>query len=301
MTLLLRISCFIVGISFLASAFFKLLAPEGFYMEIFSLTKHVNLTNFIAASLIFIEFFLGFLLVFQIVGKKKWVLKLVILLLLAFTIYLLPKVLAGETENCQCFGDYIEMSPLQSIFKNGVLLLICSFLLIKWNCAPILQNIKKIIFIFAVLIPTGLIFAFQASSHQGIEKINPSEQLNLELTKLGKETGQNFLLKKKQLVLFFKATCSHCASTAKQYKKIQKTSNAFRALVFISGSEKEIVAFVKETSIPKANAFMLNEIDFRNRLSDPILPVMYLCENEKTKFRVYEFTPQTIETILNFI
>lgn len=56
-----------------------------------------------------------------------------LLVTLAFTLFLCIAHLSGRTDSCNCFGDLLPFSPVQSIVKNAILILL---LLAVWRWAP---------------------------------------------------------------------------------------------------------------------------------------------------------------------
>ena len=50
------------------------------------------------------------------------------LMIVIFTLHLLYMVSLGDTENGGCFGELIALSPLESVAKNLILLLMAAIL-----------------------------------------------------------------------------------------------------------------------------------------------------------------------------
>jgi hypothetical protein len=90
-----------------------------------------NVGSYLSRFLLSIELFFVFAFVWPKINKK-WIGIGAIVLLSAFCMYLAIKVYNGEKGNCGCFGQLIEMTPLQALIKN-VLTIIGIFFLIKTN------------------------------------------------------------------------------------------------------------------------------------------------------------------------
>ncbi len=115
----------LVGIVFVISAISKLPSLEQFGWTITE-TTFLNWTTaeWSARILIGMEFFLGLIFIFQI-NIKKIAIPVSLFLLAVFTIYLsLVMKSYGAHGNCGCFGEWIPMTPLQSIVKNIVLIIL---------------------------------------------------------------------------------------------------------------------------------------------------------------------------------
>jgi hypothetical protein len=90
-----------------------------------------NVGSYLSRLLLSIELFFVFAFLWPKLNKK-WIGIGAIVLLAAFCIYLGIKVINGEEGNCGCFGQLIEMTPLQALIKN-VLTIIGIIVLIKTN------------------------------------------------------------------------------------------------------------------------------------------------------------------------
>jgi uncharacterized membrane protein YphA (DoxX/SURF4 family) len=112
----------ILGLLFVVSAVAKVLDIDPFEMYVFSFgflplpTVGVLVRLCIAAELA-----LG------IVIATGWLPRLTrlltLLMLLAYCIFLSYAALVGRMESCQCFGQLVDFDPIQSLLKNGVLII----------------------------------------------------------------------------------------------------------------------------------------------------------------------------------
>lgn len=117
MRLLARI---LLGAVFIVSSISKLSSIEGFELYLFSFGfADFDLCSVAARLLIAAEFLLGVFLVFNICFRLTR--GLVLLSLAGFSAFLLWRVAIGDTESCHCMGDLVDMNPMQSLLKNGVM------------------------------------------------------------------------------------------------------------------------------------------------------------------------------------
>lgn len=123
----------LIGFVFIISAISKLPTLETFGWTIVE-TTFINWTmaEWLARILIGLEFVLGFLFLFHI-NLKRISIPVAYVTLFVFTLYLLLVINQyGSHGNCGCFGEWIPMTPLQSVIKN-VVLIIMLFILQKLN------------------------------------------------------------------------------------------------------------------------------------------------------------------------
>ncbi len=155
--ILLGLLCALIGAVFIFSGYTKLYPIEPFEYTFVDL-GFINwqVTPFVARILIGLEFLIGLLLVFNIQLHKiayKWGIGLILL----FCIYLLLLIsFNGNKGNCGCFGAYIQMTPLQALLKNMIMLAIF-FVLNKYYSGRIYTNIAKgLITEFALLLALAM-------------------------------------------------------------------------------------------------------------------------------------------------
>lgn len=119
------VSC-LLGALFIASAIMKLLSIDTFQMYILSFhIINFTLTELAARLLIGVELFLGLMLLLKL--HHRWAWWGGTLLTSGFTLFLIYVVLFRNDTNCHCFGDFIEIDPLHSIYKNLVILALFVF------------------------------------------------------------------------------------------------------------------------------------------------------------------------------
>jgi thiol-disulfide isomerase/thioredoxin len=202
----------ILAAAFIFSAISKLINPG--IVEIILLDQGIVhdriLAGYIVRLFIAVEFSIGLLYLFPYYLKKITIPSTWILLLI-FTLYLIYSgFVLGEKENCGCFGELLEMSPLESILKN-IILGIFSVILFK----QVTERREKIWRQFTLwVLPLVFVFTFFSVK-------NPvSSQFNKYTYFEGK--GRVDLTSGNKLVAVFSLDCEHCQETAKELAKIQK-------------------------------------------------------------------------------
>lgn len=116
----------LLGAMFLFSAATKVVSVEKFEVYIYSLGFLSMGLSFLAARLmIAIELLMGAWLLSNKFHKAACLLNL--LVLAGLTILLVYIQLTGHTENCHCFGEALSFTPIQSILKNAIIILLVLF------------------------------------------------------------------------------------------------------------------------------------------------------------------------------
>ena len=140
----------LLGITFLFSAYTKFVDP-GFF-KITLMVRGLAHDRFFAAQLA--RFFIGLEFTLGILSSLPFYIKKLItaslLLLGGFTLHLFYLWSIGDTENCVCFGEMISMTPVESIIKNIVLVVISAFLF--WKTPKDIRSIKPVFLITGIII-----------------------------------------------------------------------------------------------------------------------------------------------------
>ncbi|MDZ4757042.1 MAG: hypothetical protein SGJ10_02735 [Bacteroidota bacterium] len=153
----------LLGAVFVFSGYTKLYPIEPFEYTFVDL-GFINwqASPFVARILIGLEFLIGFLLIFNIYLHKV-AYKLGIGVLLLFSVYLILLIsLNGNKGNCGCFGSYIQMTPLEALVKNIIMLAIF-FVLHKYYRGRVYNSFTK-----GLLIETALFLALCIAAYSGV-------------------------------------------------------------------------------------------------------------------------------------
>lgn len=110
----------LIGLVFITSAVLKLISVDAFEIYIFSHQWFsLSVSSILARTIISVEALLGLLLIVRWEFKTlRWIAAFI---LLSFSLLLLWKIMQHDTENCQCFGSALPMTPATSLWKNVVL------------------------------------------------------------------------------------------------------------------------------------------------------------------------------------
>lgn len=176
----------------------------------------------IARFIIALELAFGAMLLFQLHLHKR-TLKATLVLLILFTIYLLVQLInEGNRGNCGCFGTYLEMTPLESIIKNLMMMGVIVWLLLTE--ADELTFLKNHRFIrdtlIYVILGVSLAAPFVLNTPEFIVQKQfdkNSKHYALDLSKLYQEDSHNpqvDLRKGKHILSLMSLRCEHCKTAA---------------------------------------------------------------------------------------
>jgi len=213
--------------SFLFSAYTKWIAPGYFEITLLdqSLASNRAFAGVLSRLIIGLELALGFSLLLPF--YRKALLAFAFFMLSVFTLHLLYLWGIGLDQNCGCFGELIAMSPLESIFKNLLLLLLAAILYKK--SGP--QNKAPRVFIFLCLLFMAIPWVYLPLPDY--EALSFSQYTHFE------KKGRVDLSQGKKWVAVFNLDCLHCQETAQslaQWEREQEISLPLYVLYFKEGT-----------------------------------------------------------------
>ena len=119
-----------IGGMFVIAAILKLMSIDEFEIYIYSFNVlNFLLTSFVSRIIIAGEFILGLFLILKINYKFTWNATMIVLIL--FTLFLIYTAIFRNDTNCHCFGQLVELSPVESIIKNVIAMILLS--IDKWT------------------------------------------------------------------------------------------------------------------------------------------------------------------------
>lgn len=238
---------------------------------------------FIARLMIGFEFFIGFLLLVNVNLKLTY--KLAIAVLLFFCVYLLLLMaFVGNKGNCGCFGDAIQMTPLQALIKN-IIMLALFFVLYKFHEGWQLPKkwSKAILIVIACAI---LSFPFVRNpielNYSEAYLNQPEENFKLELDSLYASAKLNIpprtLSEGKHVIAFMSMSCPHCRVAAKKMRIIHERNPAIPMYLVLNGLDEKLQSFFDDTHTENIPHCILNGKNFIF-LAGTSMPRIYLVNN----------------------
>lgn len=210
----------LLGLVFIASAILKIVDLDQF--EIYVYSYHffsLNTSFLVARAAIIVELVLGIGLVSNTLHKLYcWG---SMAMLIGYTLLLLYALHMGRTDNCHCFGDFLQFDPKQSLIKNGVLILL--FLPLYWM-GEWETPFRWLILCVAVIVSTVAVFLISPPDNY-ISAYTAEQNLQVELfdEMLDEPPLDSLQLREgKQVVCFFSTGCEFCQLSAHKLSLMQQ-------------------------------------------------------------------------------
>ncbi len=276
-----------LGAFFVFSALSKLYPIEPFE---YTLIEHGlvgwGLAPYFARFIIVLEAFLGIALIsgFRL---RSFSLPVTAAMLLAFTVYLvLLFVREGNEASCGCFGAYLELSPLASIGKNILLILVTAGLFF-FSKTPFLA-FRKVWIALLLFVATGTtIFVLNMPDAYFLRNYNPKYEtgtIDFNMLPHRFSDGTDAKLNEgKKLLCFFSVTCPHCKVLARKLSVFRKVNPLFPGYVFFYGDSSQVKTFSAETDFSMPYVFH-NSPDFMRVIGGKV-PAVFLVEDGKILHR----------------
>jgi hypothetical protein len=284
----------ICGAVFIFSAATKLMPVEAFEITLVDIgVANWHTAPFIARLMIGLEFATGFLLIF-LFRLKRFTIPFAALLIAVFTVYLIYVIkVYGNKGNCGCFGAVIEISPLEGIAKNIVLLILLA--LIWFLATPFEFRFKLPLAAIGVLVLMILPFILNPMGYPFVKK-PISEFKHFKLRPVIPE-----MTKGKQIVALFSATCPHCRLAAKKLTVIEKQHPEIPMLFVIYNNKKKVDEFFDDTKSESVTHLLMDNKDDFGKLTGYVFPRIYWMNDSIVEYETnyIEFNEAEVEAWLH--
>lgn len=269
-----------LGGTFIFSGITKYLSIDVY--EISLVEQHLSTwstARFISRLIIGFEIALGILLISHY--RLKIILKTTILLLCFFSVLLGLQIIMGtELENCFCFGETFQLNNTESIFKNGVLLLI-TFITLKSEALFSIRKWNSVIVSFSILILSISVISIL------YPPINIYEEYNIDTFKAGDDfplldTLPPEIYEGDVILAFMSSTCPHCKQAGLKIALEEKKENQkYRMHAVFGFGKKKIKRFMEATEI-KSPYLTIRKNDFL-KLTKGAFPQIYILKDGKVQ------------------
>ncbi|MBR6091272.1 MAG: hypothetical protein IKQ09_00460 [Bacteroidales bacterium] len=238
----------LLSVFFIGTAVLKLLSIDNFELYIYSFgIFSYTWTTFLSRLLIFIELIIGISLIFKICFKKTWWLTL--LMMAGFTLFLVYAAIFRDDSNCHCFGSLVELNPIQSIFKNIIVIVLLFVIkneqshdyepaLRKWLVA--LTLVVSFVISF-VLLPMDVVYNRIYSDNEEVNEAAFHESLN--------DSAFVELQEGRYLINYALAGCKYCKIGAEKATMMfdRHGISHERLKFFVGGSDEAVERFIEVT------------------------------------------------------
>ena len=252
----------LMGALFVVSASMKVVGIDSFELYVYSFDILSLGFSYIAARVVIgFELMLGILLIANIYNKQ--VVRLTLLTLIGFTLFLIYTLVIGRTDNCHCFGELLEFDPVESIIKNVVFIaamLFCSGVR-EYKFRP-----RLYILLPAMLVPFAAVFIISPPDNMvdypGDIKYAINQELFDEYISADGPLDTLGISEGKKLVAFYSPNCKYCKLSARKVGTMQHRMglDASNIVIVFGGTPTNLDKFYEETDTePAAHMFMEKE------------------------------------------
>lgn len=275
--LLLHFLRILTGAVFIFSAVAKMIGIDNFEIYIFE-QQYIsfNLSAILARVIISAELMIGALLIGNLYFKKTWL--AAILLLSVFSAFLLVQIAKGASGNCNCFGQLLPLTPVESLIKNLVLIGILIFIRKEIAFHHIFTSYAALfIVVFSIALPPVL---SPPDFLTDWSKVPHADYDKTSALMISDSTLQKFDLNKgKHLVCFYSVTCQYCMHAADKMNVIIKNESLTDAtLCVFTGDEALYDHFLEESnSDPYNHIFLPMKLFFK--MAGPSVPAIFLVDD----------------------
>ena len=281
---LLRI---IVGLVFIFSGFAKLFPIQPFEIIFVDLgISNWIVAPFLARFVIAFEIFFGLCIIFN-VWVKNIIYYLILGAMAVFTTYLIYILITkGNDADCGCFGSFLSLTPIQSIIKNVILIILLLIIKRRYHSYGLIKWLP-VLFLAIAFTSTFLLNRVGLQNAQGIE-LNEKVDYSA-LPPLYKTNKKVDFTKGQKIVVFLSVSCPHCESAAYKLHYIETKHNVNNLYIVLGSKyEKNIQPFLDRTKISYPIIWMDNN-DFFTYTGGKIPVFVYLEEGSLKKRWVGEY------------
>ncbi len=262
-----------IGVTFVASALLKLNSIDSFELYIFTFDLFsLEMAALAARIVVGVEAAIGIAYIANIYHKQIYL--AILSITVAFTLFLIYLTLIGREDNCHCFGDIIDISPLASILKNIAIIAVLYLSRKKpdWRFKITISNetFEKYRAYILIAICTVIAIPFMRYPiHAFYNMVNVRDQeyvsRKVDLEKLDRFLEQHAEIDwggKTKIIAFYGTQCRYCRLSAQQISQIIRRNNLSpegMQLVFW-GNDEGVEEFFAQT----------NAVDFSYTLLDPM-------------------------------
>ena len=284
-----------IGGMFVIAAILKLMSIDEFEIYIYSFNVlNFLLTSFVSRIIIAGEFILGLFLILKINYKFTWNATMIVLIL--FTLFLIYVAIFRNDTNCHCFGELVELSPVESIIKNVIAMILLS--IDKWTNLKVQSSTLKVqrstfkvqrsklkaqssklkvqsslliatstLLIVFVVSPPDVIYnkiyseEKEISSYVLQESFDDIVKINFENDTIVLDSTAVLETRERNLMIAIVSSgCKYCHLGVKKLSMMMKRkgTDTGNVNVFIWGSDDGILNFIKETDTEDLSYWKIN-------------------------------------------
>ncbi len=290
----------LVGLIFIMSAILKCNSIDNFELYIFSFNIFSLSMSALAARLVIgAELIMGVGYIINIYHRGFFY--AILMSLIGFTLLLLYLTYLGSEDNCHCFGDLVDMSPMESIVKNVAIIAMLylsrnvskwRFDTVKFMDFSVVEHYKRYILLLVCMLimvpfvryPHHTIYAGKSA---GVKDV--SSRVNIELFNSFIESNPQLGWGEQCKILAFYGThCKYCRLSAKMISQIIRRNDLSTDAIHLLfwGSEERVATFFKEANAVEFDYSIINPKVLLKITNGEIPTILFYDETREYKFRI---------------
>lgn len=270
----------LLGILFLFSATAKLIGIDAFEIYLFSFGWFSLGTAFLLARLVIVaEYVLGLLLLTNFYPRLAFWGSLA--MLAGFSLFLTVLAVKGNHDNCNCFGELVNLNPVQSLLKNlGMLVL----LLLSAGIRPFRFRHKGLWLALIILIPLATVFIVSPPDNWRYDSYARHELVNEQAFREAVEKGilPESVVDGDHIVCFYSLKCRFCKMSAEKIMTL-RARDEFPQCPIIAvigrGEDTDTTPFLEETGFAPDEIHFIEPADFL-RITNGSFPVILVMHGD---------------------
>ena len=253
----------LLGILFLLSATAKLVGIDAFEIYLFSFGWFGLGSAYLLARLVIAaEYTLGILLIANFYPRLAFWGSLA--MLCSFSIFLAGLLLAGNQDNCHCFGEWVDLDPKQSLLKNAGMLVL---LLLSAGVPAFRVKHKALWLTLACVVPLATVLIVSPPDNWRYDSYARHELVNEQALQEAIEAGTlpASVADGDHVVCFYSLKCHYCKMSAQKLMTLRargEFSPAPIIAIFGRGDNPDPAPFLEETGFQPDEVHFIEPADF---------------------------------------
>lgn len=267
------------GILFLLSATAKLVGIDDFEIYLFSFGWFSLGSAFLLARLVIAaEYSLGLLLLGNFCPRLAFWGS--VALLGGFSLFLAGLLLAGNQDNCHCFGEWVDLNPKQSLIKNGIML---ALLLLSAGVQAFRIRHKGLWLTLALLLPLATVLIVSPPDNWRYDAYARKEPLNETAFREALASGilPASMTEGERVVCFYSLQCHFCKMSAQKLTILRQRGEFSQApviAVFGRGEHPDPAGFLAETGFQPDEIHFIEPAEFL-RITNGSFPLILVLRD----------------------
>lgn len=269
----------LLGILFLFSASAKLVGIDAFEIYLFSFGWFSLGTSYLLARLVIAaEYTLGILLLTNFRPRLSFWGSFA--MLAGFSIFLLVLAASGNRDNCNCFGELVNLNPVQSLWKNiGMLVL----LLLSAGVRPFRVRCSGLWLALAAIVPLAAVLIVSPPDNWRYDSYARHDLVNETALREAVDSGvlPHSVVEGEHVVCFYSLNCRFCKMSARKLMPLRERGEFSQAPIIAiigKGEDTDTAPFLEETGFRSDEIHFIAPSDFL-RITNGAMPLILVMRD----------------------